>query len=69
MMLVGRRQSELALALQNLELPIQARLRINGGRVSKFIIKDCEVLFRAFVGILQGDITTLTCVLAEIISR
>ncbi|KAK0592882.1 hypothetical protein LWI29_027171 [Acer saccharum] len=59
----------LALALENLELPIQGRFRGNGGGSSgdKFI-RIVKMFFKVFVGILLGDpfTITLTC-LAELI--
>ncbi|KAH7548100.1 hypothetical protein JRO89_XS14G0067000 [Xanthoceras sorbifolium] len=58
-----------SLALENLELPIQGRLRrCGGGRGSKFI-RIVKMFFNAFVGILLGDPTiTLTCLIAELIA-
>ncbi|KAK1571947.1 hypothetical protein Q3G72_025294 [Acer saccharum] len=59
----------LALALKNLELPIERRSRGYGGGSSgdKFI-RIVKMFFKVFVGILLGDPTmTLTCLVAELI--
>ncbi|KAK2638767.1 hypothetical protein Ddye_026562 [Dipteronia dyeriana] len=64
-------RSGLAVALKNMEVPIEGRR--NGGRRSgkkKLYIRIAKMFLRAFVGILLGDPTApLVCLVVELLAK